>query len=127
MEAEEEEEYEDAEEEPQVVEKDEVVEEEEEGEVIVEEEEHSVHALSSLSLLSTIRIRGRVGKMPTEILVDSGSTNNFIDKSVVSSYDSMVTKTMPLLISIANGDKIESTAMCPTFSWVMQGKTFTAS
>ncbi|GAB2211041.1 hypothetical protein Droror1_Dr00016332, partial [Drosera rotundifolia] len=72
MEVEEEEEYEDAEEEPQVIEKDEVVEEEEDGEVVIEEEVPSVHALSSLSPLSTIRIRGRVGKMPIHILVDSG-------------------------------------------------------
>lgn len=104
MEAEEEEEYEDAEEE--VEDKDVDDEGFKDNPVDDERAKYFVHTLSTLSPLSTIRIRGKVGKVPIEILVDSGSTNSFVDRRVVQKCDCVMNKTTPLLVTIANGDRV---------------------
>jgi hypothetical protein len=42
----------------------------------------SLNALEGAAKLNTIRVTDRVGKQPLFILVDSGSTHNFISNQV---------------------------------------------
>ncbi|GAB2257306.1 hypothetical protein Droror1_Dr00023365 [Drosera rotundifolia] len=90
------------------------------------QEEHSIHALLSLSSLNTIRIKGRAGKVALEILIDSGSTHSFVDVTMAEKCDCVIKQTPPLLVSVADGAKVESKAICPSFRWNMHGITFTA-
>ncbi|KAK9266115.1 hypothetical protein L1049_010762 [Liquidambar formosana] len=67
-------------------------EEEDDGDVIMEEEnvgnevgempEISFHAISGVHAPKTMRVRGSIGHMATTVLVDSGSTRNFVSKTL---------------------------------------------
>ena len=46
--------------------------------------EISFHALAGTTHLQTFHIIGRVGKRDLTVLIDKGSTHNFIDQSVVT-------------------------------------------
>ncbi|GAB2240074.1 hypothetical protein Droror1_Dr00020592, partial [Drosera rotundifolia] len=91
-----------------------------------DQEEHSVHALSSLSPLNTIRIQGQAGKIALKILIDSGSTHCFVDAMVAERCDFVIKQTLPLLVSVGDGAKVKSMAIFPSFRWNTHGFTFTA-
>lgn len=55
------------------------------------EPEISLHAISSLPKLSTMRLMGKIGSSNVVILVDTGSTHNFLDPSLVKKKNLMVT------------------------------------
>ncbi|KAK9274230.1 hypothetical protein L1049_019044 [Liquidambar formosana] len=66
-------------------------EEEDNGDVIMEEEnvgnevgempEISFHAISGIHAPKTLRVRGSIGHMATTMLLDSGSTHNFVNET----------------------------------------------
>ncbi|KAL5751534.1 hypothetical protein ACOSQ2_022041 [Xanthoceras sorbifolium] len=93
-------------------------------EISREEMSISHHALTGCAGLQTIRLRGRVKHREITILVDSGSTHNFIDPNTAQLTGVEVEKTETLWVTVGGGGKISSKAKCKEFTWAMQGVTF---
>ncbi|GJV70376.1 reverse transcriptase [Tanacetum coccineum] len=72
----------------------------------------TLNALSGLNSYQTMRIRGRIGKQVVHILIDCGSTHNFLDIHTAKKLGCRLTKTTPMQVSMANGQKMMSTSIC---------------
>nr|GEX43424.1 hypothetical protein [Tanacetum cinerariifolium] len=82
--------------------------------------------LKQTANVQTIRIRGYVGKHLLHILVDSGSTHNFLDLSVVKKMGCNIRKMCPLQVSVANGQAMSTMYECKDFQWELQRKIYVA-
>lgn len=63
-----------------------------------------------------------MGKGKLNILIDSGSTNSFIDQNTTNELSCII----PWAITIADGGKTTSKYKCTQFRWQMQGVSFVA-
>ncbi|GKB46662.1 putative mitochondrial protein [Tanacetum coccineum] len=63
-------------------------------------------------------------KQPLQILVDSGSTHNFVDIRSARKLGCKIRPTAPLLLSMANGQEIISSYECRPFNWSIQGQNY---
>nr|GEY20097.1 hypothetical protein [Tanacetum cinerariifolium] len=87
----------------------------------------SLHTLNGIQSYQTLRVIGMVGKTQIHILIDTGSTHNFIDTKVAKKVGCLVQNTCPLQVSVAGGKPLVSNNICPDFVWKLQGETFSAS
>lgn len=100
--------------------------EEGEEQLTGEEPQISLNALTGSISYRTMRVRGNVKKKLIIILIDSGSTHNFLNPEVVKRANIKTEDTDSLPVSVADGTKMLSTAMCKNFQWEMQGIEFQA-
>lgn len=84
-----------------------------------------MHALSGNAPSNTIRIQGKVNGQVITILIDSGSTNSFIDPHTVSRCGVDI-HTWVMVVAMADGNQLTSDATCKGFKWSMQGVKFQA-
>lgn len=99
---------------------DSIVQENKEEEVVVgnkgnkEEEsmEVSIQVLSRCINNNSMKVLGRIGDSFIEILVDSGSTHNFLDPLIIKVAKLRVEKVASLQVKIANGDTMLSQGQC---------------
>ncbi|KAL5790285.1 hypothetical protein ACOSQ2_005173 [Xanthoceras sorbifolium] len=98
--------------------------EEDEPEINREEMSISHHALTGCAGLQTIRLRGKVRHREITILVDSGSTHNFLDPNTAQLTGVEIEETETLWVTVGGGGKISSKAKCTQFTWAMQGVSF---
>ncbi|XP_039004688.1 uncharacterized protein LOC120131883 [Hibiscus syriacus] len=85
--------------------------------------EISVNALTGSIGYTTIRIQGLIKGKPLNILIDSGSTHSFITPKWVKAGTELVS-TQPLAITVANGEKLFSSAKSNQLCWIMQDHQF---
>ncbi|GKC71938.1 reverse transcriptase [Tanacetum coccineum] len=64
----------------------------------------SSNALIGRSTFQTMRVIGHIGKYEIHILVDLGSTHNFIDCEIARKLGCQRNKTCPLQVNVANGN-----------------------
>ncbi|GKA81036.1 gag-pol polyprotein [Tanacetum coccineum] len=86
----------------------------------------TLNALSGLNSYQTMRVRGRVGKQMVHILVDCGSTHNFLDIHTAKKLGCRLDNTTPMQVSVANGQRMMSTSICQDFKWSFQNEVFTS-
>ncbi|GJT42534.1 putative mitochondrial protein [Tanacetum coccineum] len=86
----------------------------------------TLNALSGLNSYKTMRIRGRIGKQVVHILIDCGSTHNFLDIHTAKKLGCRLTKTTPMQVSVANGQEMMSTSVCHDLQWSLQNEVFTS-
>ncbi|CAL5348860.1 unnamed protein product [Camellia sinensis] len=98
----------------------------EEDQVPEEELQISLNALSGSVSYRTMRVKGNVKKKLVMILIDSGSTHNFLSPEVIKRVGIMASETDPLPVLVADGTKLMSTTICKGFRWEMQGTEFQA-
>ncbi|KAK9672380.1 hypothetical protein RND81_12G097000 [Saponaria officinalis] len=84
----------------------------------------SLNAINGNTTYQTMRVTGRVRGNALHILIDSGSTHNFLDVNVAKKLICRMKNTCPLVVSVANGDTILSKSMCEQFKWELQGHEF---
>ncbi|KAA8530919.1 hypothetical protein F0562_005622 [Nyssa sinensis] len=96
-----------------------------EKEDVQEELQISVHALSGSLSYKTMRIKGKVKKNVVTILIDSGSTHNFLDPIMAKRTGASIQFTNPLAVVVVDGTKLKSKVVVKDFQWVMQGTTLT--
>lgn len=103
-------------------------EEESDGEQEKEEEELqiSLNAITGSVSFRTMRVRGNVKKRLMMILIDSGSTHNFLSPEIVKRTGCLVDETEALPVMVADGTMMHSKAVCKNFEWQMQGTDFKA-
>ncbi|XP_026444472.1 uncharacterized protein LOC113344718 [Papaver somniferum] len=103
---------------------DELIMDTEEAPAVESDMEISLHALTGTVSADTIRIPGILHKKLISILIDTGSTNSFIDSSLAKEIQCLVTHTASLLVTVANGEKTISSGICSQLNWSMQGHKF---
>ena len=74
-----------------------------------------------------MRVKGSVGRKSLCILIDSGSTHNFIDVRVTTKLGCVLEPIDELKVIAANGNELRCREVCKAFSWTMQGQTFQAN
>ncbi|KAG8497362.1 hypothetical protein CXB51_008586 [Gossypium anomalum] len=79
-----------------------------------------LHALNGLQGHNTIRVVTRVGSTLAIILVDSGSTHNFIDAKLVNKLSLPVTYHEKLKVTVANGTCLFTRGLCREVLWEVQ-------
>lgn len=86
----------------------------------LEQMEISAHALNGSFGFRTLRVTGYHSKKPLHILIDIGSSHNFIDPEVVKGLGCQVISTTPRAVTSANGNDMQVSKMC-NISWLLQG------
>jgi len=74
-----------------------------------------------------IKIKEVVGRKKLIVLIDSGSTHSFLDENIAKELLCMLQTTIPLSVTVANGNKKISRYKCQGFTWKMQGYEFSAN
>ncbi|KAL4334742.1 hypothetical protein GQ457_07G001270 [Hibiscus cannabinus] len=85
--------------------------------------EISINVLTGNVGHNTLRIQGTINGKTLHILIDSGSTHSFITPNWAREGVEVV-QTLPLAITVANGEKLYSNAKTNQLSWKMQGESF---
>jgi len=67
-----------------------------------------------------MRITGRVGSHILHILVDSGSTHNFLDTTTAKKLRCELQKIPPLMVAVADGAQLQCQWVCKGFEWALE-------
>lgn len=94
------------------------------GECEEQEAQITLHALSGHSTNNTIRSLGMAHGEFLRILMDSGSTNNFMDPQAAKKIRVVIKDANPLNVTVADRFKVSSHQACPKVSWSVQGEEF---
>lgn len=70
-------------------------------------------------------MEGQCKRQTLTVLTDSCSTHNFLDPTMAKQVGCPVLPTQKLLVSVAVGSSITTSAIIPEFQWKMQGEQFT--
>ena len=62
---------------------------------------------------------------PLNILIDSGSTHNFLDTKMAKKLGCKVEEIGPMKVDVANGNSLACVAICRGLTWTLQGSKFT--
>ena len=88
------------------------------------EPEITLFALVGSPTPGTMRVKGKVNSVSLVILVDSGSTHNFIDLAVIYVHRIPMDKSQILEVKVANGDIIKTQGLCKDVPVCLQGQVF---
>ncbi|MCI22095.1 hypothetical protein A2U01_0043270, partial [Trifolium medium] len=87
----------------------------------------SLHAMSGYSTHNTFRIMGTIAKQQVTILVDSGSTHNFVQDRVAKFLGLPITPApQPFRVMVGNGDTLDCATQCVGVQFNIQGNHFTS-
>lgn len=86
----------------------------------------SVSAVSGISDYWTMRVRGLHGKHALFVLIDSGSTHNFIDPTVAAKLKCSLKPSMMTRVTVADGRKLGVVSKVENFKWEFKDTTFEA-
>ncbi|KAH6790051.1 hypothetical protein C2S51_005057 [Perilla frutescens var. frutescens] len=86
-----------------------------------EEAQMLVNAISGVEEVTTLRVTGKVDSQELHILIDTGSTLSFIQEITTRKLGCSLEQASPLLIRVANGQKLVSEAQVPGFKWDVHG------
>lgn len=78
----------------------------------------------SCNEVNTILVNGVVKKRLLSVLVDSGSTHNFINEVTVQETGYQVVYSTHIRVIVVDGNYIYYSTSCPSFTWKIGGKTF---
>ncbi|KAI4303882.1 hypothetical protein MLD38_039466 [Melastoma candidum] len=88
---------------------------------------HAINGEDGVEGAKTMRVEGQYKGKTLQILIDSGSTHNFIDMGVVKGLGISTVSIKPVSVTVADGRSIKSSRSLQCFEWEMQGQTFTAN
>ena len=87
--------------------------------------EISLHAYSGTAAPKTLRVNGVVKKTTVRILIDTGSTHNFIDKRLLRKIGLESEPTEGFDVTIGDGTTLRADFICGGVELKVQGRTFT--
>nr|XP_033514027.1 uncharacterized protein LOC117278664 [Nicotiana tomentosiformis] len=87
----------------------------------------SLQAFTSVSGYQTIRVMGYHEKRPLQVFIDTGSTHKFIDQEVAKKLGCQFSSIVEQSISVADGRKVQTAAVCKNLQWLLQGTTFSSN
>jgi hypothetical protein len=71
-----------------------------------------LHAITGSMHPKTMRIKDWIGSQKVLILIDSGSTHNFVDTSIYEKTHLLIQKEQRIRVRIANGELMVSEGNC---------------
>ncbi|RVW97716.1 Transposon Ty3-G Gag-Pol polyprotein [Vitis vinifera] len=86
----------------------------------------SLNALMSNEDSQTMTLNGNYKGRSLFVLIDSGSSHNFLSSKVAKRVDCCWQKARRIRVTVANGQELHCTALCSDFRWRMQGQEFIA-
>ncbi|XP_042017275.1 uncharacterized protein LOC121765260 [Salvia splendens] len=86
----------------------------------------SLHAVWGKNGPQLMRIRGICQKKALKILIDTGSTHNFLSSRVAKKIKCELTAVSSKAVEVANGQLLQCNQKCSSLEWEMQGATFQA-
>lgn len=86
-----------------------------------------LHAITRTPHSSTIRLLGWIGGIFIAILVDLGSTHNFINTTRLPKLKLVTCKYAQLTLRVANGKSLKSMGLCQNLALKIQGNSFFTS
>ena len=89
--------------------------------------EISLHALSSISTPQTMRVLGSIHGRKLHILIDSGSTHNFVNSKFVVKLGCCKVPAQVFRVNVANGEFLVCKATYPIVPMEIQGYRFDTS
>ncbi|KAF5443243.1 hypothetical protein F2P56_035816, partial [Juglans regia] len=84
----------------------------------------TLNALTGTPSPKTMRLYGHIGAASVLILVDTGSTHNFLDPSIVKKTKLQVNNELQLQVQVANGEMVETLGSCNEVVTKIQGARF---
>ncbi|XP_071933714.1 uncharacterized protein [Coffea arabica] len=86
----------------------------------------STNAICSLMVpnVRTMRIHGQIDRRVFSILVDCGSSHNFLHLNMVRKFGLRTVQVAPVKVVVADRNSLTTTTLCPGFQWRMQGQEF---
>ncbi|XP_057418902.1 uncharacterized protein LOC130713120 [Lotus japonicus] len=85
----------------------------------------SLNALEGDSQYPMMRLTGWLGKKRIFLLIDTGSTHNFINQKFCHEGLRKLQCLQPMKVTVADGGIIQGSGWCGGITWKMQGYTFT--
>jgi hypothetical protein len=79
----------------------------------------SLHAITGLPTPRTMRVQGMLGNHQITMLMDSGSTHNFLNSRLAKRHGLQPTK-----VTVANGEKLECKGLCHGLLLWLLGEPF---
>jgi hypothetical protein len=89
-----------------------------------DEPQISLHALTGWSTAKTMRIMARIGNHELTVLIDSGSTHNFISERIANWLHLPVIPTQPFNVKVANGNPLKCQGRFENIHVLLQGIPF---
>lgn len=77
----------------------------------------SLNALNGSTTFNCMRMVGQYGKKKLHILIDPGSTHNFMDLQVAKALDCKLEQIKPMSVAAANGLDMVTGYKCAEFTW----------
>ena len=84
----------------------------------------SLHAMAGVPATDTFRLYGLINKTRVTILVDSGSTHNFVQPRVAKFLNLPLHDTQPLRVMVGNGSVLDCQQMIPDTTILIQEHRF---
>jgi len=95
-----------------------------ESEPKMAEAEVILYALFGSPSLGTMRIKGKINGHWIVILIDTGSTHNFLDAAIHFMLQLSIDPTVSFEVKVANGATIKTKGVCSNVKVVIQGHSF---
>ncbi|KAJ7961759.1 Ty3/gypsy retrotransposon protein [Quillaja saponaria] len=73
-----------------------------------------------------MKVMGTVKKQPLVVLIDSGSTHNFINMELIKRLGLKIEHAKPIQVVVADGSKVAVDSSCRQLSWKLQDYDFKA-
>lgn len=86
----------------------------------------SLEVIKGVSTFQTMRVTCHVGKKELHILLDSGSTQNFVDLNKALKLQCKVNTITPMGVCVAEWGQLVCDKIIRGFTWKMQGLSFNA-
>jgi len=84
----------------------------------------SLHALSGHGAPETLHLTGFICEHRVQILIDGGSTHNFLQQELVTLQQLQPQETSTLRVTVGNGEELQCTQVCPNLVVKIQKHEF---
>ncbi|VFR03127.1 unnamed protein product [Cuscuta campestris] len=84
----------------------------------------SLHSMAGVTTPRSLRLTGHMARGSVEVLIDGGSTHNFVHPQVVERMGLAVETVPPFQVYVGNGDSLHCDQQCKTVAVTLQGTEF---
>ncbi|VFQ99596.1 unnamed protein product [Cuscuta campestris] len=84
----------------------------------------SLHSLAGSPSPRSLRLTGNINNSPVHVLLDGGSTHNFIHPTVAEKLSLVLYPVPPFRVYVGNGESLRCSYSCPQTAVALQGHIF---